>query len=457
MYIAYTTLRHIFELLAANLIFFTPAAKRRRYFWLRFSVGFVVLCSISVPLYMLVTYINAEFSEQLSWNIGQILSGTTINYYIFYILIDIILMTVHFYICYDVTVEQLLFLSLAARAVDLIKGVIFYLIEFNAFGNSIEQSDTATIIIYAAIRMIVVAAYYVFVYYLIPRRWQPEDNYQLIGKAPSIIVYTAMIFVLFVTNTIIMLLLYTVEVSLKYAALVIEAFFGAFVLITQVSIHLNNKQKIEKHILNNMMQERSKQYLVSKENMEIINRKYHDLKHQISALKALSSSGGGGEASVKEIEQSLSMYDAMIKTGNEILDTLLTEKSLYCAQKEIQFNYHVDSRRMEFLDAVDLYTMLGNALDNAIEAVERLDDEKKRLINLSVENNEVMLMIQIVNYSRGGLRFSGDLPRTTKQDGNFHGFGIKSIKAIAEKYKGNIKIEAGINEIFSLTIGIPLP
>lgn len=452
MYDAYTTLRHVFELLAANLIFFFPAAKRRKNFWARFFIGLIVICAVAVPLYFLVKYINTEFKESLSWRIGELLSGTTLNYYVYYIFTDIFLMSAYLYLCYDVSIDTLAFLSLAARTVDLIKGVILYLIEFNMFGLSVGNQNMTTLIIYGALRMVFVAAMYTGMYFLVSRKWKPGDNFQLIGKVPSIVLYTVMIFVIFITNTVITLLIYSVELSIKYVALVVEGLLGAFVLFLLVSVRLNNMQKVEKHIIYNMMQERGRQYLVSKENIEIMNRKYHDLKHQIAALKALS---GNGDHSVKELEQSLSVYDSMIKTGNEILDTIITEKSLHCSQKDIQFNYNIDSKHMEFIDAVDLYVMLGNAIDNAIEAVENLADQAKKLINLSIENNGVMLMVQITNYYEGDVKFSGSLPRTTKDDKSFHGFGIKSIKVVAEKYKGTIKIDTR-DDIFTLTIGLPI-
>ena len=83
------------------------------------------------------------------------------------------------------------------------------------------------------------------------------------------------------------------------------------------------------------------------------------------------------EKYLKELEQSVQIYDAMVKTGNEALDTLLTEKSLYCEAHGIKISCVVDGKSLAFLDPVDLYAILGNALDNAVEGVSGFSDKTK--------------------------------------------------------------------------------
>ena len=131
------------------------------------------------------------------------------------------------------------------------------------------------------------------------------------------------------------------------------------------------------------------------------------------------------------------IYDAMVETGNEILDTVLTEKSLICEARGITLTCVADGECLSFMDAVDIYAIFGNALDNAIEAVSALEDPDRRSIAVMVFARANLVFLQLENYYSGSLQFDGTLPATTKQqEAGYHGFGLKSIRYTAEKYGG---------------------
>ena len=81
------------------------------------------------------------------------------------------------------------------------------------------------------------------------------------------------------------------------------------------------------------------------------------------------------------MEQEIRSYEAQNKTGNEVLDTILTSKSLYCQQHGITLTCVADGAALDFMDTMDLCSLFGNALDNAIESVEKLPDSEQRLIH----------------------------------------------------------------------------
>lgn len=211
----------------------------------------------------------------------------------------------------------------------------------------------------------------------------------------------------------------------------------------------------ELDITNTILQRQYEQYQLSKENAELINRKYHDLKHQIGIIRAEQSSEKK-EAYLKELEEDIRMYEAQNKTGNSVLDTILTGKSLYCVQHGINLTCVADGRMLGFMSTMDICTIFGNALDNAIEAQEKIADLQKRIVKVAVYAQNSFLVIRVENYCEEQLRESEMLPGTTKRDKEYHGFGLKSMKITAERYGGTMTFHLK-DGWFTLRFLIPLP
>ena len=107
------------------------------------------------------------------------------------------------------------------------------------------------------------------------------------------------------------------------------------------------------------------------------------------------------------------------------------------------------------MDVRDICNIFGNALDNAIEYVKKVSDVEKRLIHVVVSKKQGFLLICFENYFEGNLLYEEGLPKTTKKDKRFHGYGLKSIKMIAKKYDGQVSIDTD-NNWFELAIILPL-
>lgn len=210
--------------------------------------------------------------------------------------------------------------------------------------------------------------------------------------------------------------------------------------------------RAERQIMAQIARDRESQYEYSRENIEMINRKAHDLKHQLRALELVSDEERRQQ--LRQTRKAIVFYDAVVKTGNEALDTLLTEKSVYCSNRSIRLSCMVNTEHLQRIGLVDLYTLLGNAIDNAIESVERLDDPEKKVISLTIRDQGQMLYIQIENYYEGSIRMEGGLPQTSKWDKDNHGYGVRSIRQIVERYGGRLTIHTA-GQIFSLEILIP--
>lgn len=204
-----------------------------------------------------------------------------------------------------------------------------------------------------------------------------------------------------------------------------------------------------------LARQQREQYELSRETIDLINRKCHDLKHQVAALRSCVPADQR-ERYLTELDRCVRIYDASLKTGSEVLDTVLTEKSLYCEAHQITLTCIADGAQLSFLDPVDVYTIFGNALDNAIEGVSRVEDTEKRVASVSVTARSGLVIFQFENYYEGELAFRGGLPQTTKEQDGGHGLGLRSIQYTVEKYGGYMTIHPEGN-VFLLRVSIPIP
>lgn len=195
------------------------------------------------------------------------------------------------------------------------------------------------------------------------------------------------------------------------------------------------------------------QYQQSQEVIDLINYKYHDLKHHIFALRA-EENAQKRNSYLDKMEEEIKNYEAQNKTGDQVLDTILTAKNLYCARNGISMNCVVDGRPFDFMDVSDISSIFGNALDNAIECEEKIAEKEKRLIEVTASVKKGFLLIRFENYCEEELEFSRNLPVTTKKEKKFHGYGLKSLIATVHKYHGEVDISQEDNW-FILKILIP--
>lgn len=240
-----------------------------------------------------------------------------------------------------------------------------------------------------------------------------------------------------------------------YLVLLLVQFYCASLLFIQSELF--KKSALEKELLtmNMLMKQKETQYELTRENIDLINRKCHDLKHQIRALRDVGDNESK-EAYLKELERSVEIYGAIVKTGNDVLDTILTEKSLLCQAKKIKINCVADGSRLDFVDALDLYAILGNAVDNAMEAVEKFADARMRIIDIAVFVRDQFLVINISNPYTEELTFKNGIPLSTKPENGYHGYGLKSIRHSLERYDGTMYISTR-NHTYELKMLLPLP
>ena len=195
-------------------------------------------------------------------------------------------------------------------------------------------------------------------------------------------------------------------------------------------------------------------YRISEESIALVNQKYHDLKHHIQLLRAASAAER--TEYLDQMEQQIRTYEAQNKTGNRVLDTILTAKTIQCQSEGISITCVADGQALDFMNPMDISALFGNALDNAIESVKKLPNPEQRLIHVSAMRQKDFLRIRVENCYSGELRFVDGMPTTTKRDARYHGYGLKSIQSIANSYGGSATIDTK-DGWFELRLLLPVP
>lgn len=204
-------------------------------------------------------------------------------------------------------------------------------------------------------------------------------------------------------------------------------------------------------VANQLLHAERARYEQEKQVHQAINVKCHDIRHQIAALGET-----GYRKELAELGELVNLYDSTPHTQSSALDLVMNIKALACHSQNILLTSLADGRRIGFMEDSDIYSLFGNILDNAIDAVSRIDDPEKRVISLTVSDRNGLLLIEEENFCHSPLVFEDGLPITTKSNRDYHGFGMQSIRLLTEKYKGSLKVKQD-EGVFRLSIMLPIP
>ena len=370
------------------------------------------------------------------------------------ILLDVLMIFGVIYICCDISVLKAGYYC--ARA--FILGEFAASFTWQIYYYSVLRLQVSThILVNLFFVGISYAVIYLFMYYLEKQHYKENQNLQVTGRELlSVCIISILVFMM--SN-----LSYVYENTPFSSKLAPDIFnirtlvdLGGVAILLAYNVQLGELQmKYEFKTLQNMLNMQYANYQIAQQSIDMVNQKYHDLKHQIAILKSEVESQES-KAYLDQMENEIKIYEAQNKTGNKILDTVLTGKHIFCQSNGINLTVVADGTALDFLEPMDISTLFGNALDNAIESVRKLPQEEKRLIHVAVARQKDFLRIRVENYYEGNLVFENGLPATTKEDKEYHGYGLKSIRSTVKKYGGSITIDTNENW-FELRILIPLP
>lgn len=428
-------LRFIWELLGAEYLFLLPFARRRPGFRIRTVVGIAAFTLLSQG-YFLVLSLLYEMPEPVR-------SSAVACWYILLALATIPFLRR----CFQLTASDGLYFCIAGySAQHIVYAVVHELLARIIWRELPGNLPLYIFITLAHCLLIYLLTYLVFAEPLRQCRGQMlEDNVQRI--LAHIVLLSFLMICTFTSQHI-----FEYGGDMRPLGAIVSVLVCCLMLGLEYSALRAVRSRQEQSTIEQMLRDSARQFWLTKEMVEHINRTCHDLKHNLMVLKTIDE--GERQRYIEETERSIALYHELVHSDNEVLNTILAEKCLYCDRHGINLSCAVDGGNLEGIAVLDLYALLGNAIDNAIESVSRLSEPEKRVISITISGHNSFTSIQTNNYYEGELRFQDRLPVTTKRDMLSHGIGLKSIRYLAEKYGGSLCVSAE-NHIFTLQIMLP--
>ena len=183
---------------------------------------------------------------------------------------------------------------------------------------------------------------------------------------------------------------------------------------------------------------------------ERVRTVYHDMKNHLLLLQAIEHNKQANEM-LLSIKNQISGYENYHKTGNDFLDIIVKEKVERAAEYGVDFSVMLHFEDGKFIAPMDISTIFGNALDNAIEANLKLPADQ-RMITAKANRVQDMLSIVVDNNSVTG---EDTALKTSKQDKLLHGLGLSSIIHSVKKYGGQYAVKQNCG-CYTLSIIIPI-
>ena len=360
---------------------------------------------------------------------------------------------------YNIKIPQLILLlsvaytfqHMAYQWSTILVDIAFNTITYNSMGQEAYFNNQQTISVISSILTYVVrAGIFVASYFLIARPYAKYSKYIL--KTTNIIVLGAIVFLVCnVANTYVVQHMWwdsTLRGILAGTLIIFCIIFDT--LVVGGFVVMEHRQ--ETMIIKATLQSKVRQQEMMEKNINFINMKCHDLRKELRRLK--EKNGNLTDEDFCLLEESLNFYDSSIKTGNVNIDALIQDKLIYCNSIGIEFTALVDGDAFKDIDASDVYFLLVNIIDNAIEATENIEEKEHRVISLTASTKHGVLFIEETNYFKGDVKFNSDGSlKTTKTNEKYHGYGTKSIAYIVKKYDGKVEYEIK-DQIFKLKIVI---
>lgn len=280
--------------------------------------------------------------------------------------------------------------------------------------------------------------------FLFTRRYKRQIAFEKIEKSTLLIVDSLMLISTVAAFTVIFFVASKNYIVYPFCVVEIIAGLGGITLIAYMSKSEQMKKEAEK------LKAQHEYYTEKLRDEERVRSLYHDMKNHLLILEKQNSADTKEMA--EDLRRKISDYENYVHTGNEFLDIIIRDKAKKAKETETDFSANINFERGSFIDAMDMSTIFGNALDNALEAQLKIPKNRRMI---TVKADCVREMLSIVFENNCVIDGNGH-EKTTKQDQFLHGFGIRNIKKAVEKYEGECSIRKESGR-FAMKIILPLP
>lgn len=426
---AWSLIVFVGELLLATSVYVFKL-RRRNHFWL-----WLVLC--------LSCFIGFAYSWSL---IPYINSVTSIIFSILFFFIAFFGLIGSLMACFKVNIQAAMFLGTAGYAMQHFTYKLIQIV-IGSIEKGIPSFVDNNYGIYGIYASFVIISLPIF-YNMFGKKI--HNNETLIIKDSRLLIIS----IILIICTVILNLIYESFVKVSNLTLfIVGCLFDMVCCFLTLFIEfemLKSKEISEAYIqMKTIWESEKKQLEISKENMDYMKILAHDLKHELNESTLLIS-----KDKVDELNHRIAAFGNSIKTGNDILDLVIAERTLIVQKENINLSIIADGSVLSNMKQSDCYSLFMNIMDNAIDAVKELPKDQRE-ISLAVRESMGMILIHEVNPFKGTLNFKDGLPQTTKRDSMYHGFGTKSIKGIVDSYSGDCEISIKDNNIYVLNILLP--
>lgn len=396
---------------------------KRRYFWARFVMGTLA------GMLLLYLGIVAAFGDSNPLKVGVWRAVTT--FAVYFMLIAIC------YFVYDESFWTALFVASSGYIAQDIAGTLKTFFKLVPFVGEMSNHKFGILLVdFISYFVLYALLYFAFR----PFTRDREVNFGNVKKT----VFSAFV-LLFCVG---MARLAQDNMDRSSLAVVTESIYqvlcGVFILLLQFGVMERAKLSRSVDAMRELIHAQHNQFRQSKESLEVVNEKYHDLKGLLE-----SYNGQISKEQMDGLRSKVDKYDIFVDTGNGVLDIVVAEKRAICNQRGIELTTLLNGAGLDFIEELDLYSILSNALNNAIDAVCKLP-EGARFITLTAACNEGIVTVHVENPYSGDIVMENDLPKS-QREARYHGFGMKSMQRAVKKYGGTIAVKYE-NGIFNLDI-----
>ena len=240
------------------------------------------------------------------------------------------------------------------------------------------------------------------------------------------------------------------NINLEVFMFIIGLLFAIALIYIKNYIYLKEKEQKDQFMIETLKRQYS-YYQNKQKDDERVKSIYHDMKNHLLVLENKENTEET-QKMAKTLREQIENYEEYTHTGNDFLDVIIKDKTRIAKEKNIDFIVAIDFNDINFIEPLDISTIFGNALDNAIEGVEKLSEEKRVIYVKAGKINDFLSIVIENNYDS---KIKLENKKTTKKNTFLHGYGIQNIKNAVEKYNGTCTITKE-NEKFILKILIPI-